>query len=142
MLLPELALSTIWLGQPHNGMSNSLARNNTSHYGSHNNECKLNVHEQIIQMTTLGPVQAFFFSTSAWKYYCGVICTIPQYGYIQDRPALWQYVTLTWPKRLGRGGVGQTLSEHVVQQYCQAAVHPHGAMGWTHFPLSKPEGMP
>lgn len=37
-----------------------LARNDASYYASHNNECKLNVHEQIIQMATLGPVQAFF----------------------------------------------------------------------------------
>lgn len=93
----------------------------------------------------IGACPSTFSSTSEWKYHRGVICSIPQYGYIQDRPALWQsstYMTLTWPERLGRGGVGQTLSEHVVQQYCQAAVHPHGAMGWTHFPQSKPEGMP
>jgi hypothetical protein len=59
-MLSELALSTIWLGQPHNGMSNSLGRNDASYNASHNNECELNVHEQIIQMTTLGPLQAFF----------------------------------------------------------------------------------
>jgi hypothetical protein len=41
-------------------MSNSLGRNDASYNASHNNECELNVHEQIIQMTTLGPLQAFF----------------------------------------------------------------------------------